>query len=119
MSAHSLKSEKLPRVLCLMGTIARGPQAANAGRIAEIAFDCWFDGLRDRGYTDAESLESPIARDDGVDYGVVYGHVNRPRSLAQAGWRGEPSSETRQVHPAPRSRPQLTGETAMCHICVL
>lgn len=56
-----------------------------------IAFDRWFGGLRERGYTNAVSLESPIARDDGsVDFRVANGHLRHVRSLVGAGWQREP-----------------------------
>jgi sugar phosphate isomerase/epimerase len=52
-----------------------------------IAFDRWFDGLRDRGYRHAVSLESPIARDDGtVDFASANGHLRNLRSLVEDGW---------------------------------
>ena len=53
-----------------------------------VAFDRWFGGLRDRGYTHAVSLESPIARDDGsVDYASANGHLRRLRSMVETSWQ--------------------------------
>jgi sugar phosphate isomerase/epimerase len=52
-----------------------------------VAFGEWFDGLRDRGYGHAVSLESPIARDDGsVDFDAANGHLRNLRALVETSW---------------------------------
>jgi len=65
-----------------------------------IAIDRWFDGLRERAYTDAVSLESPIARDDGsVDFTTANRHLGCLRSLVEAGWPSEPIPAPENSHP--------------------
>jgi len=53
----------------------------------EIAFETWFGGLRERGYREAISLESPIAADDGsVNFAVANGQLRNLRALVAQGW---------------------------------